>query len=250
MLSIRSMRFLTITAAVTCLAGAGRLAAQAPNVLYNANGVFSSPQVNGTDEFKLAGEPFNITVTANAATPPTKYGAQWAEFTNLKATGTVHSGLVPTPFSFSTTMTNLELAVGNPMYDVCFIGAPIKVIGLTVNLLANIKMPPGTITKPLIHPFSAAVNLSPANTQVVYSAAGSNTTLTIASGTLNAQCQSGCAPTTSWVAQPGQQFLAGLPAFFSKPAELAGRDAAMAPLANVTAYITIGKRPPVRIHID
>ena len=241
----RTMRVLMVLAAVTALAGS--LAAQAPTITYNANGVFSTPAVSGNDTFKLAGEPFNINIMASASTPPTKNGAQWAEYSNLAMSGTVHTGLEPTPFNFSGNKANLELAVGNPAYDVFFLGTPIKVISLTISLLAEIKMPPGTITKPLIHPFTAPVALSPSNTMVVYTDNGANTTLTIASGTANATCPSGvtCNPTTGAVWGP-QVIRAAIPSLFAKTAFF---PEVTAP-EPVTATITLGHHKPVVIHLD
>ena len=244
--SLRTIRFLSMAVALACVLFAGQLAAQAqaPNITYTCSGIFTTPAVSGPDTFKLAGEPFNINITASASTPPTKYGPTWAEFSNLPLTGTVHSGLVPTPFTLSSNKTNLELAVGNPQYDVLFIGAPIQVITLTVNLLAQIKMPPGTITKPLIHPFSAPVTLNPSITQVVYVESGTNTTLTIASGTANATCPPGvsCAPTTARFGGPPE--LLSMPTYFS------GLDSLSRYFTPVVAQVTVGHHPTRTIHLD
>jgi len=244
--SVRKMLF-AITAVLTCVAFAGVLAAQAPTITYNANGQFSTPAVNGQDEFKLAGEPFNINVMASAATPPTKNGAQWAEFTNLAMNGTVHTGLEPTPFNFSGNKANLELAVGNPAYDVFFLGTPIKVISLQISLIAEIKMPFGTITKPLIHPFNAPVTLSPSITQVVYSDGTNNTTLTIAQGTLNATCPTGvtCNPTTGALLGPAPIF-GSLQNLLAKSVYFPDMELP----APATAVVTLGHHKPVTIHLN
>lgn len=245
MTSVRTIQFLSITAALVCLLAAAPLVAQtAPTITYTASGIFTTPAVSGPDTFKLAGEPFSISVTASAALPPTTYGPTWAKYSNLKMTGTVHSGLVPTPFNISTSKTNLELAVGNPSYDVLLIGAPIQVITITVNLIAQIHMPPGTITKPLIHPFSAPVTLSPTNTQVVYVESGVNTALTIASGTANATCPQGvtCNPTTGLLLGPPE--LLSMPTYFADLNELSRE------LTPVVARITLGHHPTQIVHLD
>src|SRR6516164_11529325 len=70
-------------------------AATAPNVTYSATGTFSATPVSGQDVFKLAGNPFTITIVANAATVPTSHGAKWAKYTNLTMSGAVTSGLFP-----------------------------------------------------------------------------------------------------------------------------------------------------------
>lgn len=182
---------ITVAAAVLCGVTCDRLAAAnpatAPLVTYTASGKFATPALSGTDIFQLAGQPFNLSMSVSAALPPTSHGPQYAEYTKLKVTGQISSGLIPTPYPISTNMANLELATGNPSYDVFTLGAPLRVISLTVTFIAKIEMPPGTITKPLIHPFSAPVTLSPKNTMVVYSdTSNGSTTLAIASGTLNA----------------------------------------------------------------
>lgn len=156
----------------------------APNVTYTATGVFSTPQTSGGDVFKLAGEPFSITVVANAAAVPTSHGSNWAKFTSLPMTGTISTGLTPTPYSIKSNMTSVQLALGNPNYQLFVLFAPVSVVNTPIYVTANIQMPLGTLAKPLNHPF-AAITLSPADT-VTYSdpATGASTTLTIASGTL------------------------------------------------------------------
>jgi len=244
MTSIRRILFLSMAVALFFVYFAGQLAAQVPTITYTASGIFTAPAVSGPDTFKLAGEPFYIAVTASASTPPTKYGPTWAEFSNLPMTGTVHSGLVPTPFTLSSNQTNLELAVGNPSYDILFIGAPIKVIGLTVNLMAQIKMPPGTITKPLIHPFTTPVGLGATNTVVVYVESGTNTALTIASGAVNATCPTGvtCAPTTA--------LLGGPPGLLSMLTYFSGLDVLSRYFTPVVAEVRLGHRPTQTVHLD
>src|SRR5271166_7114554 len=66
---------------------------KAPNVYFIATGTFTSPQVSGNDTLKLAGEPFAISIVANAGSAPIKHGRNWANYSPLKMTGEVHSGL-------------------------------------------------------------------------------------------------------------------------------------------------------------
>jgi hypothetical protein len=70
-----------------------------------------------------------------------------------------------------------------PDYDPFQTGFPVKVVGISLTIDAQITLPAGTLTKPLIHPF-AAVSLSPTNSLVSYSDGTNTTTLTVASGTL------------------------------------------------------------------
>jgi hypothetical protein len=161
-------------------------AAGATNVTYTATGTFSSPAVNGTDLFKLAGQPFTISVVASESAVPVKKGGKWAVYNKLKMTGTVQSGLVPTPIAISTNAATIELAYGNPSYNVFALFAPVKVLSLQINITAVLKAPPGTITSAGIAPFSAPVALSAANSSVAYATTTSGSTgLTVASGSLS-----------------------------------------------------------------
>jgi hypothetical protein len=159
-------------------------ATTAPNVTYTASGVFASPPASGTDTFRLAGEPFSISVVANAATVPTKHGGQWAQYNDLSMTGTVQSGLVPTPIAIGNSTTDILLATGNPNVDFFELGTAIQVVGLKVVVTAAISMPKGTIANALIHPFTAPVTLTPANARMTYTDGTDTTTLGI-NGTLS-----------------------------------------------------------------
>jgi hypothetical protein len=182
-----------MVAAIICIAVPQSMLATAPNVTYTAAGTFATPPVSGADLFQLQGEPFSISVVANAATVPTKHGATWASYSKLKMTGTVTSGLDPTPIAISSNATNLELADGNPSYDVCAIEATINVIGLPITVVATIHMPYGTIATALIHPFTAAVTMTPSNATMSYSN-GTNTTVLGLNGTLNATIPAAAQP--------------------------------------------------------
>ena len=180
-------------AAMFCLAASEKLVAASPdtlpNVTYTATGTFASPATSGSDLFKLAGEPFSISVTVNEAKVPTSHGATWAKYTKLRMTGTVGSGLEPSPVAVSSSNTSIELATGNPSYDVFTLFAPVNVVGIQINVTATIQMPHGTIPNAKIQPF-ASITLGSVDT-VVYACptgsttcTGGSTTLGIASGTL------------------------------------------------------------------
>ena len=193
---LRKMQATALAAAVMfCLAASEKLVAAspdtAPNVTYTATGTFASPAVSGADLFKLAGEPFSISVVVNAATVPTSHGAQWAKYTGQKMTGSVTSGLEPSPVAISSSSTSLELAIGNPSYDVFELFAPVNVLGIQINVLANIEMPPGTMTKPLAHPFASVTLGTPDTVTYTDPATGASTKLGIDSGTLVATIPGG-----------------------------------------------------------
>jgi hypothetical protein len=187
MISLRNMLSVAVAiTAIACSVAPGNLfAATAPNVTYTASGTFASPPISGNDLFQLQGQPFSISVVANAATVPTKHGTHWAVYTKLSMTGTVTSGLLPTPISIANKLTTIELATGNPNYDLFAMFTPVQVVGLTLNIVATIQMPKGTIANALIHPFTAPVTMTPANATMSYSN-GTDTTVLGLNGTLNA----------------------------------------------------------------
>jgi uncharacterized protein (TIGR03437 family) len=171
-------------AVLSCMAASERLAA-ATNVTYAAFGTFSSPQISGADVFQLRGQPFSINVVASETLVSKNHGAQWALYTMLKMTGTVQSGLLPTPIAISSNSSSILLAAGNPSQDSFMLGSPVKVVGTTLTVTANIIMPKGTITNDHVLPFTAPVTLTPANATMTYSD-GTNTTTLGINGTLTA----------------------------------------------------------------
>ena len=137
---------------------ASALATTAPSVTYTASGTFGSVK-SGADLFQLQGEPFSISVVASEADVAKTHGAQWAGYNALKMTGTVNSGLLPTPVAISNTSTSIELAVGNPSYDVFELYSPVKVIGITLTITATIDLPKTALVNDHILPFASVALL-------------------------------------------------------------------------------------------
>jgi hypothetical protein len=182
----RMMRSIAIgAAALSCLAAANR-PATAPNVTYTASGTFDSTPISGSDLFRLAGQPFTISVVASESAVAKSHGAQWALYSGLSMTGQVSSRLLPTPITISNHSTNIVLADGNPNQDVFMLGTPVKILGMTITVTANIAMPEGTVSNDHILPFSAAVPLTPTVATMTYSDGTNSTTLGI-NGTINAK---------------------------------------------------------------
>jgi uncharacterized protein (TIGR03437 family) len=182
---VRRMLSMTMAAAALgCLASSENLVAAgpstAPSVTYTASGTFGSVK-SGADLFQLQGEPFSISVVASEADVAKTHGAQWAGYNALKMTGTVNSGLLPTPVAISNTSTSIELAVGNPSYDVFELYSPVKVIGITLTITATIDLPKTALTIDHILPF-ASVAL-PTTATMSYSD-GTNTSVLYLKGTL------------------------------------------------------------------
>ena len=179
-----------VAAVICCVAAADRLTAATKNVVYTASGTFDTTIINGQDLFKLAGEPYSISIVANVATVPTKHGATWATYTNLTISGTVQSGLIPTPTTIQNKLTDIELATGNPSYDMFLMFTPVRVVNETLSIKVTIQMPTGTVPNALIHPFTAPVTLTPTVATMTYSNGTSSTTLGL-NGTLNAAFSGG-----------------------------------------------------------
>ena len=77
-------------------------------------------------------------------------------------TGTVHSGLLgPSPINIASGAASIYQLVG-PAYDLLTTAFPVKVVGISLTIDAQLTLPPGTIGTPLIHPF-ASVPLDPTN---------------------------------------------------------------------------------------
>jgi hypothetical protein len=177
--------------AICCLLIPGLASAAAPNITYTATGTFAAPPTSGDDTLKLAGEPFEVTITVSAAAVPYKTGPNWAAYNKLHLTGTVHSGLLgPTPVAIASGEASLQQALDPGQYDQFEMQAPIKVVGIALTIKAIVEMPWGTISSPLLHPFSP-VTLAVGNTSFTYSDGTSTTVLGIQSGTLTATIPTG-----------------------------------------------------------
>jgi len=102
--------------------------------------------------------------------------------------------------AISNSSTSIELATGNPSYDVFELYSPVKVIGLTLTITANIDLPKTALTNDHILPF-ASVKL-PVTATMSYSDT-TNTTVLYLTGTLVATVPGG-APANSDVVLHGE----------------------------------------------
>jgi len=194
MKKIRTILLLsTVVVVVTWVTDWGLRAAtpdEGPTVIYQAQGTFGTPPVSGDDTLKLAGEPFTINIVAHAGSTPSKHGQNWAVFTPLRMTGVVHSGLLGSqPVNIASNGTSIYLSV-SATEDPVEAAFPVVVVGISLTVQAQFTLPADTLAKPLIDKF-AAVQLSPSITSVVYSNGTDTTTLSIASGTLQAGVHEG-----------------------------------------------------------
>ena len=91
---------------------------------------------------------------------PNKSGTNWEYFLPLPMTGTVRTGLLNrTPVDIASVHASIYQALGDSR-DVFAATFPPKILNIYLTIDAQVSLPPGTLTKPLIHPF-AAVELSP-----------------------------------------------------------------------------------------
>jgi len=159
--------------------------ATAPMLTYAASGNFAAVPVNGVDSLKLAGEPFNVSITVSSATKPTKTGRNWALYSKLKLTGSVYSGLLgPTPVAIASGEASIQQFVNAGQNGLFVMTAPVRVVGINLTIAATVTLPPGTLIKPTLHTF-APVALTTSDT-LMYSDGTSSTTLAIETGTLSA----------------------------------------------------------------
>ncbi|HTQ56716.1 MAG TPA: hypothetical protein VMI94_19755 [Bryobacteraceae bacterium] len=165
----------------------GGVAAAASNITYSASGTFAAVPMSGTDTFKLAGQPFNINVVVSSATVPFKTGSNWAAYNKLRMTGQITSGLLSTPVSIASNQATIIQAISPGKFDQFTIEAPLRILGLSITIKAVVIMPIGTITRPLLQPFTAPVSMAPSNATMTYNDSNANTELAIQSGTLNAK---------------------------------------------------------------
>ena len=163
----------------------------APIVTFTASGTFASTPISGADTLKLAGEPFNIGIPASAASKPIKSGPIWQVFSPFKMTGIVHSGLLgSSPISIASGAASI-LQLMSPKFDLFETAFPVVVVGIDLTINATIYAPPGTMTTPLIHTFTAPVTLTRANATVTYSDGTASTVLAVQTGTLTATIPTG-----------------------------------------------------------
>jgi hypothetical protein len=164
------------------MAAPAHLAAAYPNVTYTATGTFASPPVSGLDTFRLAGEPFTISIVANDSQLTKFHGPSYADYGPLRMTGSINTQLIPTPVAIASNASFILMAYGNPSYDLFEIGSQLTVISVSLHITAVIVLPKGTLTTVRNHPFGP-VTLTPSMATMTYTDGISSTTLAL-SGTL------------------------------------------------------------------
>jgi len=184
------LSFAIAVAVISCWAIPQRLPAAGPDsgtkvTFAVTNGTFAASPVSGADSLKLAGQQFSIKVVGNSSMVPVKHGRNWAIFKPLTMTGTVYSQLVPgTAIPIKSNAVELHQTAG-ANEDKFIVTFPVKVLGIALTVTADIVLPGGTMTKPLIRPFPN-VTLDPTNATVTYANSTAATVLAVQTGTLTA----------------------------------------------------------------
>jgi len=185
-MTFRGIRICVLAAIGTaCFAASGSTlkSTTASTVSYTATGTFAAPPESGNDTLRLAGEQFTVNITVSTSAKPYKSGSNYVVYNAQKLTGTVSSGLIPTPINIGSGEATIEIAINPGKYDQFVMEAPIKVVGISLTLKAVVTMPLGTISKLGVLPFTAPVAFTTNNATLTYSD-GTSTVLGIQSGTL------------------------------------------------------------------
>ena len=147
-------------------------------VTYTAAGTFTATPNSGYDSFRLAGEPFSISIVANDSQLSKFHGPTYADYGPLHMSGTIYSKLMPTPIAIQNYSTFLLMTMGSPTYDLFEIGSEVKILSISLSITAIIQLPKGTLTTVRNHPFGPVTLSSPMAT-MTYTDGTSSTTLGI-----------------------------------------------------------------------
>jgi hypothetical protein len=159
------MRFIAVAAAVISgfAASENLVAASCPSsvIAYQASGRFGTNVVSGPDKFKLAGEPFSITIDACESNTPSKTGSDWAAYAPLYMTGTVTSGLTGQPTAISAQRMTVVLVQPPPTGpDLIQLSGPVPFEGAAIIIHATLALPNGTLTSTSIAPFPSVSTIA------------------------------------------------------------------------------------------
>jgi hypothetical protein len=159
------MRSIAIAAAVISgFAASENLVAASPCsstvIVYQASGQFGNNVVSGTDKFKLAGEPFSITINACESATPVKTGPNYAAYSPLYMTGTVTSGLTGQPTTIGSQRMTLTLVQPATGPDTIQLSGPVPEEGAVISIHGSLALPSGTLTSTSIAPFASVSTIS------------------------------------------------------------------------------------------
>jgi hypothetical protein len=170
---IIKMRSIAIAAAVVSGFAASENLVAKPScstqgVTYTASGSFGSNKIAGQDSFKLAGEPFSITMVACESKQPSKTGPDDSIYSGIEFTGTVQSSLITTPYKIQPTAMTFVLVKPPAGPDLVEVEGNLTVFGSTLFIHGSIALPAGTLTSTTIAPYSE-VSIVTASSAFTYS---------------------------------------------------------------------------------
>ncbi len=167
---IVKMRSIAIAAAVISgfAASENLVAACATSVTYQASGSFGANVIKGLDAFKLAGEPFSITLYACEGKAPSQTGKYDSVYSGIALTGTVKSALTTTPYTIKATPLTFILDAPPTGPDLVEVEGNLTVFGSLVSIHGSIALPAGTLPNTSIGPFSK-VSIVTASSAFTYS---------------------------------------------------------------------------------
>ena len=124
---------------------------------YQLSGHFGTNVVKGPDGFKLAGEPFSISLYACEGKAPSAHKGQYEDiYTGIALTGTVKSADQSTPFTIKSTPVTFVLDAPPTGNDEIQLSGNLNVYGTLIAIHGTISLPPGTLASPAIGPFPSA----------------------------------------------------------------------------------------------
>jgi len=137
-------------------------------VTYQASGTFGSNVIKGMDGFKLAGQPFSITLYACEGKAPSQKGPNYDVYAAIALTGTVKSSLITTPYTIRATPMTFILVDPLAGPDLVEVEGNLTVFGSLLFIHGSIALPAGTLANASIAPFSK-VSIVTANSGFTYS---------------------------------------------------------------------------------
>jgi hypothetical protein len=121
-------------------------------IAYQASGVFGSTPISGTDFFKLAGQPFSLTLYACEALKPIKTGPDYAEYYPVELIGGGKSGGLSQPYQTKTKTTFILVQPSTGLDSIGMQGTA-TVNGISIAIKGDVALPAGTLTSTSIAPF-------------------------------------------------------------------------------------------------
>lgn len=153
---IIKLRSIAIAAAVISgLAASENLVAAtcATSVTYQASGHFGANVVQGPDGFKLAGEPFSITMYACEGKAPSQKGKYDSVYAGIALTGKVKSADITNWYTIKATPMTFILDEPATGPDFVEMEGNLTVFGSLVAIHGSLALPAGTLTSTSIGPF-------------------------------------------------------------------------------------------------